>query len=67
MYSMSCLKLISMQSFILIGISGAIAALIALVISPFAKQLINWTEEVNMIVICMVGTNIRIILYAVIM
>ena len=64
---MSCLKLISMQSFILIGISGAIAALIALVISPFAKQLINWTEEVNMIVICIVGTNIRVILYAVIM
>ena len=56
-----------MNSFIMIGISGAIAALSALAISPFAKKLINWTEEVNMIVMCTVGTNIRVILYAVIM
>lgn len=51
----------------MIGISGAISALSALLIAPFAKQMIKWTGEVNMVVIGTVVTNIRMILYAVIM
>ena len=53
--------------FIILGVSGAISALSALLIAPFAKQLIKWTGEVNMVLIGTIVTIIRIILYAVIM
>ena len=52
--------------FIFLGVTGAISALSALLMAPFAKQLIKWTGEVNMVLIGTIVTVIRIILYAVI-
>jgi len=53
--------------FVFVGIANALAMAGSLLVSPFARRLIKWSGEINMICFAIVFVALKLLLFAIVM